>query len=157
MTNRKLWEDSEFWKDLHLFQVQSFVLICYCLKSQKKIQRQNIFLFVPLHFWIKGFWGFFQLSDLQTPLFSSFVCAGETTSISLPMSSECLCLRVCLHKCVYLCSLVGAKYSSIGLLTFQYFSLTSSREKEPFRTCEQSSTFETCARDVHNFNQNYFK
>lgn len=35
---------------------------------------------------------------------------------------------------LYLCSLVGAKYSSMGLFTFQYFSLTSSREKEPFRT-----------------------
>lgn len=35
---------------------------------------------------------------------------------------------------IHLCSLVGAKYNSMGLLTFQYFSLTSSREKEPFRT-----------------------
>lgn len=34
----------------------------------------------------------------------------------------------------HLCSFVGAKYNSMGLLTFQYFSLTSSREKEPFRT-----------------------
>lgn len=37
---------------------------------------------------------------------------------------------------IYLCSFVGAKYNSMGLLTFQYFSLTSSREKEPFKTCE---------------------
>lgn len=36
---------------------------------------------------------------------------------------------------IHLCSFVGAKYNSMGLLTFQYFSLTSSREKEPFRTC----------------------
>ena len=45
-----------------------------------------------------------------------------------------VCVCVCLCVCLYLCSFVGAKYSSMGLLTFQYFSLTSSREKDPFST-----------------------
>lgn len=53
---------------------------------------------------------------------------------------------------LYLCSLVGAKYSSMGLFTFQYFSLTSSREKEPFRTCGQRSK----VRQLWTQNQNRF-
>lgn len=43
--------------------------------------------------------------------------------------------RTLVYHRIHLCSFVGAKYNSMGLLTFQYFSLTSSREKEPFRTC----------------------
>lgn len=46
-------------------------------------------------------------------------------------------ILACVSCSIHLCSFVGAKYNSIGLLTFQYFSLTSSREKEPFRTYER--------------------
>lgn len=52
---------------------------------------------------------------------------------------------------IHLCSFVGAKYNSMGLLTFQYFSLTSSREKEPFRTCEErrdTVTLKKCTYDM---------
>lgn len=56
---------------------------------------------------------------------------GEDEPSVCPGSAQTL-----MSHWIHLCSFVGAKYNSMGLLTFQYFSLTSSREKEPFKTCE---------------------
>lgn len=134
------------------------VLICYLLQrgGQKDTQRKKQNIKQVVFFFLQE--SFFRVPPTLTSsdTHSLFLCAQvqQSPCVYFLSNSECVCMCVCVRTLFffffiffsphpmrnYLCSLVGAKQSSMGLLTFQYFSLTSSKEKEPFRTCVRKQT-----------------